>query len=218
MEITKQSDNVTRDKAGEALEITKDHSIEDVLKYHKEGYSLTFNGSEDDFIDLSDKDFARLPKSLMIYYIVALKERQGRLKDVVNTVAKADTPSRTFGYDLRSSDPDDQLAVSGLPKGMVSKWVRAYDDQIKKSERRGYKMARGDDAVTFGNDGTKEGGHFVGSEKAPELILMLTPQENFDRNSKRIKRKAELVKSAAKQLLEESAKELRGSQTEVTEY
>lgn len=217
MDITKESDTSSRDKAGTKLIITKDHSIEDVLKFHKEGYSLHFDGSEDDFIDLSDGDFARLPKSLMLYYVTALKERQGKLKDVVNTVAQADTLGRSFGYDRRVSDPDDQLVVSGLPKGMTSAWVRAYDDQVKKKERRGYVMARGSDAVTFGNDGTKSGGHFVGSEDKPEMVLMLISEDNFDANSSRVKRKSALVKEAAKQTIEDSAKGLRGASVDVNE-
>lgn len=217
MEVTKQTDAISRDKTGTKLIITKDHSLEEILKYHKEGYSLHFDGSEDNFIDLRDKDFIKLPKSLMVYYIVALKERQGKLKDVVNTVAEADTPRRTFGYDKRVADPEDQLVVEGLPNGMTSAWTRAYDDQIRKKERHGYVMARGSDAITFGNDGTKSGGHFVGSEDKPEMVLMLISQENFDLNSKRIKRKSDLIKEAAKQSIRRSTEGLRGSDVDIRE-
>lgn len=217
MKVTKIADTTPRDKAGEKLIITKDHTIKDVLKYHKEGYSLHFDGSEDDFIDLSDKDLALLPKGLMVYYITALKERQGRLKDVVNTIALADTPGRTFGYDRRASDPTDQLEVSGVKEGMVTKWVRAYDDQIKKAKRKGYRIARGSDAVTFDNDGTTSKGHYVGSESNAEMVLMITSEKNFKLNEERIKRKSNKIKEAAKGMLERSAEGLRGSSVEMNE-
>lgn len=217
MEISKEKDANTRSGAGKKIIITKEHSITDIAQYHKDGYSVHFDGTDENFIDLDDEDFAKLPKSLMVYYVTAMKEHQGKLKEMVDTIQEADTPSRTFGYDKRVADPKDQLAVKLNIPGFRSSWVRCYDNEIATKERNGYVMARGNVASTFTNDGSKPGGHYVGSEDKPELVLMLISDENYKKNEWRVKKKSALIKEAAKEQLKDSAEGLRGALTEVEE-
>jgi len=217
MEIDKAKEPKARKGAGQKIEITNEHSIEDVLKYNKDGYSIHFKGNSEEFINLSDEDFGKLPKALMVYYLVAMKESQGKLKDVVKTISEAGTARREFGYDLRVADPIEQLEIRNVPKNMEAKWVRAYDNDVRKHERKGYRVAKGDQLETFGNDGSKPGSHYVGSDDKPEMVAMLISKENFKKNSKRIKRKGEKVKEAAKQQFKDSIEKsgLKGAMAEV---
>jgi hypothetical protein len=207
-----------RDGAGKAIKITKEHDIDDVLKYHKEGYSITFDGSDEDFVAFDPDDFAKLPKSLLVYYTTALAEYNNQLHKVTKTIAEAGTPGREFGYDRRVADPGDQLDVESVPKGFQVKWVRAQDDRVEKFKRKGYIVARDDTIKTFANDGSK-GGHYVGSESKPEMVAMIISEENFKKNEERAKRTANSIKEATKQKYKEAieATGLRGAEAELEE-
>ena len=204
-----------RDKVGEKLIIGSDSNIEDILKAHKQGYSIHFDGQ--DFIDLNEEDLGKLPKQLLIYYNVALKESVGKLHEVHETISKAGTMAREFGYDRRVADPKDQLIVEDVPEGFRFKWVRAYDNEITTHERGGYIKARGDMVKTFANDGSKSGGHYVGSEDKPELVGMLISEENYKLNEERIKRPSLRMKEATKQKYKDSIERtgLPGARAEI---
>jgi hypothetical protein len=207
-----------RDGAGKAVQITKEHSIDDILKFHKEGYSITFSGSDEDFIALDPEEYARLPKSLLVYYTTALAEFNKELHKVTKTISEANTMAREFGYDRRVADPEDQLDIENVPKGFRVKWVRAQDDRVEKYKRKGYIVARDNMIKTFANDGSK-GGHYVGSESKPEMVAMVISEENFKKNEERAKRSANAVKEAAKHKFKESieASGLRGAEAELEE-
>lgn len=198
MEIGKET-NVKKPHLGEKLVIDNTFEVNDILKAHKEGYSIHFNGEEGKFIDLSEEDFDKLPKSLLVYYMTALKENAGQLNSVVKTMAESNTLGRTFGYDRRTASSKDQLEVELKVPGMQPRWVRAYDNELAQAERDGYVAVRGDQAVTFGNDGTKEGGHYVGSEAKPEMALMMISDENWKANEKRAKAFSEEFKKATEE-------------------
>lgn len=217
MKVEKKSDAVSRVGVGEKILITSEHTIEDIMKFHKEGWSIYFDGTQENFINLNTEDFQKLPKSLMTYYMVAMKEYFGKLSDLTKTIAEAGTARAEFGYDLRTADPKDQLEIRNVPDGMTAKWERAYDDSVRTAKRKGYVLARGNDISTFNNDGSKPGGHYVGSEDKPEMVAMLISKENAKRNSDRIKKKANKIKEAAKTNFRDSVKQtgLKGAMAEV---
>jgi hypothetical protein len=217
MEISKEKETNTRPGAGQKIIITKDHDIKEILKYHRDGYSIHFDGSKENFVNLDDEDFIQLPKAVMVYYRIAEKEFNGKLSEVFDTIAEEGTPRRIFGYDKRVADPKEQLEIQDIPKGFRAKWVRAYDNEIDKNERKGYVVARGNDIKTFGNDGSRSGGHYVGSEDKPEMVAMLISDENYHKNQARVKRKSQLMKEATKDNFKESIEKsgLRGAQAEV---
>lgn len=218
MKVEDKAKTVARPGAGEAFHVTKDHSIDDVIQANKDGYSITFSGDKDKFVKFNGDDFAKLPKTLMVYYNIAQQDFYDNLDSVVETMTGAGTMAREFGYDKRVADPGDQLKVLWLAPGFTSKWVRAYDNEIARHESNGYMVARGKIAKTFANDGSKPGIHYVGSEDNPELILMVISIENSDKNEERIKRSSTKMKEAAKVGYKRSVESVgRGATAEVTE-
>lgn len=197
MKIENKTEN-TRPGAGIEFKVTKEHSIDDIKQAHKEGYSITFKGDEN-FIDLSPEDLSKLPKDLLVYYTVALKENQGKLGEITKTMAESNTLAREFGYDRRVADPKEQMKLTDEADGFHFKWVRAYDDQIAKHERKGYMIAPGNAAKSFANPDGKKSHHYVGSEDKPETVLMMISDENYSSNVARVKEASNLRKAAIKQ-------------------
>ena len=159
-------------KKPENLYISIDNTEEEVLNFEQEGKSLYFESDLGRFLVLSEDAVVSLNRFNQARYFASFYLHQ-KAQEMAKTPA---TPG--LEIDGRYARASARLEVYGKNPGKHYAWIDPPNVRVREYE--GYQVTNDPDISTFGSQ--VGGSHEVKvAGQAPELILMETSKENFQK-------------------------------------
>lgn len=155
--------------------VSLDNSVEQVLKWDREGYRLIFAVEKGAFLDLDEVDMRALGKVNRMAY--------GFSKEMFETAAYEDPMidlMQDFSIGFNSGTASDRLKIKNKDPNFTYYWPRPED--VGKYQDMGYAVVQGSNEKTMRTRG--RGIHYIGKKGEEELILMKTPNKNAEKIKK----------------------------------
>ncbi len=177
-----------------------DTTVEDVLKYAKEGRELYFADGEKEFLELPEGVLKELSQASRERY--GLAKRITRGEDVITAVQDG-IRGWVKDYNVRPGSARDNLAVFGKKKGFDYFWTTK--EKLNGSISEGWEIDRNPDVKTIHQDSSTL--KTVGGENKPELILMSRPKTlGIKAKEKRVERTQKLLGRTKEKFVENANK------------
>lgn len=177
-----------------------DTSVEDVLKYSKEGRELLFLDGEKDFLELPEEVVKELSMTSRERY--GLAKRITRGEDVV-TAMQDGVRGWAKDYNVRPGSASDNLAVLGKKDKYDYYWTTK--EKLNNNIAREWEIDRDPDVHTIHEESSTL--KTVGGENKPELILLHRKKEASKKyRDKRVEKKERLLGRTKERFVENANK------------
>jgi hypothetical protein len=185
--------------------ISLDNSVEDAVKYDKDGLELSFDSTPGKFLELPDEVVKGLSVVNRTSYALSYLAHQTEVKqqDVQPTedlsiYARYSTPIRRLEVRWESKEREREFR-----KRWHLCWKRP--DELQYCQSEGYsKVTKSDGVISFAYD-EKRGIHVVGVAGQPELVLMKCPVEVYEGKLREAGKQSKLNDGAATSQFESAA-------------
>jgi len=172
--VVKASAPVKKGK-GKEMYVSIDNSVNDVLEWAHEGYTLLFEGEPDKFLDLPTKVYKALPLAAKENYMMAKEESLGR--NPITTVQEG-LQGWKRDFNITPGDPSSKLQVVGKNDGYEYRW--SIPDRIGKRSMQGWEVDLDPEIRVYDQHASEVGKPVpktVGGQNAPEYILQRRKKE-----------------------------------------
>lgn len=183
----------------EKKEVSFDTNFDDVIKWQKEGYDLTFSWERP--IKLSAEQFKQLSVKHKDRYYQAKFASEG--EDLVKTSIVAQKAYKD-DFVVRPGSPTEKTNVLDKEPGMEYRWVLPQRQSMK--ETQGWIVDEGKAHKQVNNDGSSI--KTIGSRDKAELVLMKIPSSIIQEREKKNREKYARTKEYTLESFERTATNL----------
>jgi len=170
------ADKVVKAKAdvkvgkGKKMYVTVDNSVNEVLSWVNDGYSLIFEGEPDKFLKLPTEVYKALSLPDKENYMMAREESVGR--NPISTVQEG-LQGWKRDFNITPGDPSSKLQVHGKKDAYNYRW--SIPERLGKRGAQGWEVDLDPDIRTYDQHESEVGNPVaktVGGHNAPEYVLV----------------------------------------------